>query len=66
MSEINQRTELLITMYQIVEDLGQNKINQADVEKLDKLFQTKSEKLKKDLKSKFSDISTQLGVSEQT
>lgn len=36
MSEITSRTELLITMYQIVEDLGQNKINQVDVEKLAK------------------------------
>jgi len=37
-NEITSRTELLMTMYQIVEDLGENKIDQRLVEKLDKEF----------------------------
>jgi hypothetical protein len=37
-NEITSRTELLMTMYQIVEDLGENKIDQRSVEKLDKEF----------------------------
>ena len=36
--EITRTGELLMTMYQVVEDLGQNKINQSQVEKLSKDF----------------------------
>ena len=43
--EITYRTELLITMYQIVEDLGKNKIDQRQVEMLQKEFNSKNEKL---------------------
>jgi hypothetical protein len=43
--EIEYRTELLITMYQIVDDLGKNRIDQRQVEKLTKDFKLKQEKL---------------------
>lgn len=43
--EITRTGELLMTMYQVVTELGQNKINQSQVEKLSKDFSVKHEKL---------------------
>ena len=54
--EITSRTELLMTMYQIVEDLGQNKIDQVQVEKLAKEFETKRNQLNINLKEKFKEL----------
>ncbi len=54
--EITSRTELLMTMYQIVEDLGQNKIDQLQVEKLAKEFETKRNQLNINLKEKFKEL----------
>ena len=45
MAEITSRTELLMTMYEIVEDLGRNRIDQRQVEKLAREFHAKKEKL---------------------
>ena len=54
-----------MTMYQIVEDLGQNKIDQLQVEKLAKEFETKRNQLNINLKEKFKELRQQLQLQEQ-
>ena len=53
-----------MTMYEIVEDLGKNRIEQRQVEKLAKEFVNKQEKLQKQLKEKFNELRTALKVQE--
>lgn len=55
-----------MTMYEIVEDLGRNRIEQRQVEKLAKEFLLKQEKLQKHLKDQFNELRTALKVQEQT
>jgi len=45
-TEISTRTELLITMYQIIEESAKNRIDQKQVDFLNAEFKEKSVKLK--------------------
>lgn len=64
-NELTIRTELLIQMYQIVDDISQNRVDQAVVSKMNSEFRQKSNELRSQLKEKFSELKTLLKIQEQ-
>lgn len=64
--EITYRTEILMTMYQIVDDLGRNKIDQRQVDALAREFKQKQDKMRTQLHDKFQELHMQLKIQEQT
>ena len=64
-NELTIRTELLIQMYQIVDDISQNRVDQNTVTKMNTEFRMKSNELKNNLKEKFSELKTMLKIQEQ-
>ena len=63
-AEITERTELLIEMYQIVEQLRCNPIQRSEVEQLSAEYRSKSKRLQALIKDKFSAMEAQLRVSQ--
>jgi hypothetical protein len=63
-TEISTRTELLITMYQIIEESAKNRIDQREVDRLQKEFKEKSVKLKRNLQERFFELRTALKIQE--
>eukprot|EP00354_Favella_ehrenbergii_P010523 CAMPEP_0170458506 /NCGR_PEP_ID=MMETSP0123-20130129/5453_1 /TAXON_ID=182087 /ORGANISM="Favella ehrenbergii, Strain Fehren 1" /LENGTH=67 /DNA_ID=CAMNT_0010722677 /DNA_START=486 /DNA_END=689 /DNA_ORIENTATION=- len=61
-NELTVRTELLIQMYQIVDDISQNRVDQATVSKLNSDFRSKSNELRNNLKEKFAELKTLLKI----
>lgn len=64
-NELTIRTELLIQMYQIVDDISQNRVDQNTVTKMNTEFRMKSNELKNNLKEKFNELKTMLKIQEQ-
>ena len=64
-NELTIRTELLIQMYQIVDDISQNRVDQNVVKKMNTEFRQKSNELRNSLKEKFSELKTLLKIQEQ-
>ena len=64
-NELTIRTELLIQMYQIVDDISQNRVDQNVVSKMASEFRAKSNELKQNLKEKFNELKTLLKIQEQ-
>lgn len=54
--ELAVRTELLIQMYQIVDDISQNRVDQAHVNQMNTEFRQKSNELRSNLKEKFNEL----------
>ena len=63
-NELTIRTELLIQMYQIVDDISQNRVDQNVVTRMNSEFRQKSNELKNNLKEKFSELKTMLKIQE--
>ena len=64
-NELTIRTELLIQMYQIVDDISANRIDQQTVGQMASEFRSKSNELKHSLKEKFNELKTLLKIQEQ-
>ena len=52
-------------MYQIVDDISQNRVDQNVVTRMNSEFRQKSNELKNNLKEKFSELKTMLKIQEQ-
>lgn len=63
--ELAVRTELLIQMYQIVDDISQNRVDQAQVNQMNTEFRQKSNELRSNLKEKFNELKMILKIQEQ-
>ena len=61
-SELTIRTELLIQMYQIIDDISQNRIDQVQVSQMASEFRHKSNELRTNLKEKFNHLKTILKI----
>ena len=61
-NELTIRTELLIQMYQIVDDISQNRIDQVQVSQMASEFRHKSNELRNTLKEKFNQLKTILKI----
>ncbi len=66
MTEISTRTELLITIYQIIEESSKNRIDQKQVDRLYQEFREKSVRLKENLQTRFNELRTALNIQEKT
>ena len=64
-SEITLRTELLIDIYQLVQDSSENRIDQVKVEEMAAKFTAKTQQMKTQLKEKFIELKTILKIQEQ-
>jgi hypothetical protein len=63
-NELTIRTELLIQMYQIVDDISENRIDQVQVGKMASEFRYKSNELRNSLKEKFNELKIMLKIQE--
>ena len=59
------RTELLIQMYQIVDEISRDRVDQVQVNQMASEFRHKSNELKNTLKEKFNELKTILKIQEQ-
>lgn len=64
-NEITLRTELLIQIYQLVQETSENRIDQAQVSAMAAEFQQKAADLRRTLKDKFNELKTILKIQEQ-
>ena len=64
-NELTLRTELLINMYQIVDEISQNRIEQVTVSRMASDFKQKSSELRNMVKDKFNELKTLLKIQEQ-
>ena len=64
-NELTVRTELLIQMYQIVDDMNEHRVDQASVSKMNEEFKRKSHELRSSVKEKFAELKTLLKIQEQ-
>ena len=65
MNEITLRTELLIQLYQLVQESSQNRIIQSEVHEIAEIFNKKKLEMRKHLKDKFNELKTILKIQEQ-
>ena len=63
--ELSVRTELLIQMYQIVDEISRDRVDQVQVNQMAAEFRHKSNELKNHLKEKFNELKTILKIQEQ-
>ena len=61
-NEITLRTELLIQIYQLVQETSENRIDQAQVSAMATEFQQKAAELRRTLKDKFNELKTILKI----
>lgn len=64
-SEITLRTELLMQIYQLVQETSENRIDQNQVQLMANDFQAKSSEMKRSLKDKFTELKMILKIQEQ-
>ena len=64
-SEITLRTELLMQIYQLVQETSENRIDQNQVSIMANDFQAKSAEMKRTLKDKFTELKMILKIQEQ-
>ena len=60
--ELSIRTELLIQMYQIVDEISADRVDQVQVNQMASEFRHKSNELKNTLKEKFNELKTILKI----
>ena len=63
-NELTIRTELLIQMYQIVDDISKDRVDQVQVRQMESEFRHKSNELRNNLKEKFNELKTILKIQE--
>ena len=61
-NELTIRTELLIQMYQIVDDISKDRVDQVVVTQMAADFKKKSAELRGSLKEKFNELKTILKI----
>ena len=65
-SEITVRTELLMQLYELIEETSSNRVDQRQVEIMESDFKGKREVLTKQLKQRFAELRAALDMQEQT
>ena len=62
MTEISTRTEILITMYQIIEESAKNRIDQRQVNTIESEFKERQVRLRENLRERFEELRTALKI----